>query len=1355
MKNQRTTFFILAIILFMGNQCSLSKKFTNPKAPKAVKGPVAEREFRAAWIASVANINWPGKPGLPVEQQKEEAIKLLDFLAENNFNAAILQVRPQCDALYQSELEPWSYYLSGTQGEAPDPYYDPLQFWIDEAHKRAIELHAWLNPYRAHHVVGGPVSDQSIVHTKPDHVVKLESGYYWMVPTDKETQDHSYKVVMDIVKRYDVDGIHFDDYFYPYPSYNNNKDFPDDESWAHYQRNGGKLERGDWRRDAVNTFMKRVYEGIKAEKKHVKFGLSPFGIWRPNNPPSIQGFDQYDKLYADAKLWLNEGWVDYWTPQLYWPINKIPQSFPVLLGWWNEQNYKNRHLWPGISLGRKSAKESADEAINQIMISRGFLANSPGIVHWNIGTFTQSPLLTSAVVEGPYNKKALVPVSPWLDKTVPDAPEIYFAAENDSLKLGWNHSSSEEIFAYVLYTRYGKEWSYDVLGRQWVSKMLPGYLFKNSVSEAKRREEIKDIMELVEPLHEIALTAVDKFGNESAVSQIDVSEETLKLVPTLGEFLENYPPEETNDSAAEVRALIIDIDNWLRENETVLKEVMSKVSAAGYNTVLLPLKENSESLGEAIEVAHAEELKVFVIIDDENKIPGQWLAKINLDGVVFDFRDYESIENTVVDILLLKPYLITAICASDPGDMEKAAALQAEGIVDLQLGDVGEYKAGEEISKSKEPAQFPEKLKRVEPGQVFALNLSAFLPGNSSLDKISINGTENRVIPEKDGWFKFISSDVDTLQIGINGETLLLPTNHWVLPYTYVVNPDGTVTRPEPWVEIRNYPGNNVKRNSFDLLCRTDPTYRGFVNEEEAKVYKTGVFFKTVELAEGANRIRVSALNDKQEEAFYELEIFRNPADEKRSPFPLWIEKGTVLPDVDLQLTAEDNVHVEFKGSKGQQAVVEVFPGGILFDCKRTDYGDYSTYRAELPLHRFVKNTRLKLFARLNDSLVFPFETSVIVKNEEDFPYVKTTEDNVRLTYNMGPVRLGGPVRAEYPKGIILQTNGRKGDYFRIRLNEIETGMIAASQVKELSAEFSQPAYYITNMYSAPEEGFDVLSIPYLNPIPYEVIPEPAQKRIVVRLFGAKTSSTWITHKSGLKVIDKLTWQQSSPDCYEVYINVKTPKIWGYEVKPDGKRLSIRLKHPPITKMEKKKPLTGLKIAIEAGHGGTSTGAIGLSGLQEKDINLDLSLQLGEICKSQGAEVVQVRPSDLNMSLLEKRDTAILSNADLLISIHANAAGGGFLRVSGTSMYYHNPFWAPLAENVYERLLETNLGDFGLIGSFNYTVIRTTNMPAVLVEQAFMSHAEDEEKLADPEFRLQLANKIYEGIVDYLEYMLK
>jgi len=464
----------------------------------------------------VANINWPSKPGLPTEQQKQEAIALLDYLKANNFNAVVFQVRPQADALYQSSLEPWSYYLTGTQGKAPSPYYDPLQFWVEAAHDRGLELHVWLNPYRAHHTVGGEVTDSSIVKKKPELVVKLKQGnYWWFDPALKGTQDHSAAVVMDIVKRYDIDGVHFDDYFYPYPDYNNGADFPDSVSYAAYKAAGGKLERGDWRRNAVNVFIERLYKEIKAEKKQVKFGLSPFGIWRPGYPEYVAGFDQYNVLYADAKLWLNKGWIDYFSPQLYWPISRQQQSFPILLGWWAGENTMNRHLWPGMSVGTDTSARNVNEIVGQIMITRGMQPNSTGAIHWSISQLTKSPNMTNGLINGPYKKQALIPASPWLDDKAPDAPAVTLDQLGNALKVSWTHPDEKDVFHYVVYAKYidktGKiSWKYQIMNRNDRSATLEPNADKSM------------------PTH-IVVTAVDRTGNESTAKEI---ENTVKFINT-------------------------------------------------------------------------------------------------------------------------------------------------------------------------------------------------------------------------------------------------------------------------------------------------------------------------------------------------------------------------------------------------------------------------------------------------------------------------------------------------------------------------------------------------------------------------------------------------------------------------------------------------------------------------------------------------------------------------------------------------------------------------------------------------------------------------------------------------------
>lgn len=498
---KKKQYSILILLIIFLNSCAVFKPQPLPKTD--ILSNMVPREFRAVWVATVANIDWPSTPGLAVNQQKQEAIAILDTVQKLNMNAVIFQIRPHCDAFYQSNLEPWSYYLTGTQGKAPEPFYDPLKFWIKEAHKRGLELHAWFNPYRAHHPKSGEASKVSVVKTKPEIVKKLKNGYYWLDPAKKETQDYSFNVVMDVLRRYDVDGIHFDDYFYPYPSYNNNKDFPDGDSWQAYRQEGGSLSRKNWRRNAVNTFIQRLYQGIKKEKPWVKFGISPFGLYRPGLPPSISGFDQYDVLYADARLWLNEGWLDYFTPQLYWPINQIKQSFPVLLGWWTRENNKGRHVWPGMYAGKMKGAEGTDELINEIMISRGFVPEGAGQVFFSMKAFMDtSAILNTALLNGPYREPALVPASPWLGKKNIAAPDVHSFLKNDTLFIKRPISANDNFFKWIIYFQYGKEKKYHILNRSQVKFKIPLYLKREENGEANK-------------LIRVSVSAVNRCENES------------------------------------------------------------------------------------------------------------------------------------------------------------------------------------------------------------------------------------------------------------------------------------------------------------------------------------------------------------------------------------------------------------------------------------------------------------------------------------------------------------------------------------------------------------------------------------------------------------------------------------------------------------------------------------------------------------------------------------------------------------------------------------------------------------------------------------------------------------------------
>jgi len=327
--------------------------------------PAAPREFRAAWVSTVANIDWPSKQNLNAAQQQAEAIAILDRAKLMNLNAIVLQVRPSADAIYASTIEPWSEYLTGAQGKPPQPWYDPLKFWVTEAHARGLELHAWFNPYRARHDgARSPAASNHITRTNPA-AVKRYGKFMWMDPGEESASKQTLDVILDVVRRYDIDGVHLDDYFYPYPieatpavagnqaaldgkpATKAELDFPDTPAWERYLAGGGRLDRASWRRQNVDHLIEDMYKGIHREKSWVRFGISPFGLGRPDRrPPGIAGFSQYDKLYADAELWLQKGWLDYFTPQLYWARSQKAQSYDVLLDYWIGQNTMGRHIWP-------------------------------------------------------------------------------------------------------------------------------------------------------------------------------------------------------------------------------------------------------------------------------------------------------------------------------------------------------------------------------------------------------------------------------------------------------------------------------------------------------------------------------------------------------------------------------------------------------------------------------------------------------------------------------------------------------------------------------------------------------------------------------------------------------------------------------------------------------------------------------------------------------------------------------------------------------------------------------------------------------------------------------------------------
>ena len=377
-----------------------------------------KREFRAAWIQSV---NGQFR-GMPTEKLKQNLIGQLNSLQKAGINAIIFQVRPEADALYASRLEPWSRFLTGVQGKEPEPYWDPMQFMIDECHKRGMEFHAWINPYRTKTTLKSELAPNHVYNIHPEWFVTYGDQLYFD-PALPESRRHICMVVSDIVSRYDVDAIHMDDYFYPYPI--KGKDFPDDASFAGF--GGGFSNKGDWRRSNVNVLIKKLHETIREIKPWVKFGVSPFGIYRNESSDPLgsktKGLQNYDDLYADVLLWAREGWIDYNIPQIYWHIGHPVADYETLVKWW-ARNTENRPLFIGQSV--MNTVQNADPknpSINQLprkMALQRAYQTIGGSCQWPASAVVENAGKYRDALIAEYHKyPALPPVFDFMDNEAP------------------------------------------------------------------------------------------------------------------------------------------------------------------------------------------------------------------------------------------------------------------------------------------------------------------------------------------------------------------------------------------------------------------------------------------------------------------------------------------------------------------------------------------------------------------------------------------------------------------------------------------------------------------------------------------------------------------------------------------------------------------------------------------------------------------------------------------------------------------------------------------------------------------------------------------------------------------------
>ncbi|WP_345221324.1 family 10 glycosylhydrolase [Hymenobacter koreensis] len=420
-----------------------------------------KRELRGVWIATVENIDWPSRRDLTPEQQRKEYIRLLDAEKRAGINAVFVQVRPASDAFYKSDIEPWSKWLSGKQGK--DPGWDPLPFLISEAHQRGMEFHAWFNPYRAS-------MDSVTSRLAPNHPYRQHpewflrySGKLLYNPGLPEVRSYITRVIQDVVRRYDIDGVHFDDYFYPYPE--PGKTIQDAQAFAQY--NPDQLSLPDWRRRNVNQLVQQVHDSIESTKRWVKFGISPFGVWmnQASHPEgsATNAFQGYSGLYADAREWLRQGWVDYVLPQLYWSSNLRVAQYPVLLEWWSRNRFE-RHLYIGQGAYRMLESTRSDttwrnprELPKQVRLNRSYPTDVSGSVFFSAKSVVANPLHTTDSLRlNLFNYPALLPTMPWKDAVPPRAPERLMLTRTGSVvTLAWRSgpaaADGDSARSFVIY----------------------------------------------------------------------------------------------------------------------------------------------------------------------------------------------------------------------------------------------------------------------------------------------------------------------------------------------------------------------------------------------------------------------------------------------------------------------------------------------------------------------------------------------------------------------------------------------------------------------------------------------------------------------------------------------------------------------------------------------------------------------------------------------------------------------------------------------------------------------------------------------------------------------------------------
>lgn len=488
-----------------------TKEFTNGKNLSKFETVVPEiaREMRAFWVTTVFNLDWPSNTTRTTAQQQAEARAFLDACVDLKMNVVCVQIRSQADALYNTSLEPYGPMFRGSFGLAPSPAYDPLQYWIDQAKLRGIQVYAWVNPYRAL---------SNATSTVPSNHIKNQAGMTDLYPTSATNNslwidpsgpgsNWTRNVINDVVTRYDIDGLIFDDYFYPYPY--NSVDYPDADAYSAYTSGGGTLSKKEWRIKNINDFVQNVNLDVKAIKPYMKFGVSPSGIYRSSNassadgrpklPSPITGFSHVDSLYADSVKWMQSGWIDFIAPQIYWSLSSTAQNHTTIMNWWSQQNTLNRLVYVANAAYLVADGTWSDSELNNQITATRNLPTDSGNIHFRTESIVQDVSLTAALKAGAYANPAILPAHPWIENIPPANPWLVYSLNSSNHVFNWT-IVGEPAYQIVVATLVGSTWTHQVLPGTTTSFTFPR---KNAGG----------------PLRAIGVQAIDRNFNASKWSQ--------------------------------------------------------------------------------------------------------------------------------------------------------------------------------------------------------------------------------------------------------------------------------------------------------------------------------------------------------------------------------------------------------------------------------------------------------------------------------------------------------------------------------------------------------------------------------------------------------------------------------------------------------------------------------------------------------------------------------------------------------------------------------------------------------------------------------------------------------------------